>query len=97
MHYMVEFNLPNPLPETFIALIPEHRAKVNELMITGRIVTYTLAADRQKLWAVVNAENEQEIMDLLAELPLTRWMQFSIHALGFLLTTHASLPKLFLN
>lgn len=94
---MIEFDLPSPLPEDMIATIPEHRRKVHELMITGKILTYTLAHDRSRLWAVVRAQDEHEVMDLLEELPLTHWMEFTIHPLGFLLTTQAQLPKIHLN
>ncbi|MBN8587330.1 MAG: hypothetical protein J0L94_03300 [Rhodothermia bacterium] len=97
MHYMVEFDLPQPFTETFISLIPEQRLKIHQFMVMGHIIAYTLSMEHAKLWALINATDEVAVTQLLEKLPLTIFMDFQIHPLTFLLTTQANLPKIHLN
>lgn len=80
---MVEIELPPAMTEDFLSLIPRQRAHVNELMNEGRILAYTLAGDRSKLWVVVAAESETEVRELIATFPLARFMRPMIHELAF--------------
>lgn len=81
--YMVEFLLPAEMTEEFIAKIPMQRSKVNQMMQAGKLMTYSLAADRSKLWAVFKAENEYEVMKMIAEFPLKDHMEHTIVELMF--------------
>ncbi len=83
MQFMREFNLPNPLTEEMIALIPEQRDKVDELMFEGDILSYALSHDKGRLWIVVEAETEVEAFDIISDLPLTRFLKIDIHPLMF--------------
>lgn len=81
--YMVEFDLPDTFNEEFLALIPKQRAAVNQLLIDGKLKSYSLAMDRSKLWAVAVANSEFEVMELLALLPLSDFMTPTISELMF--------------
>ncbi len=71
---MVEFDLPADMPEAYIAKIPLQRLKVNELMEAGKIISYAVSMERGRLWCVVKAENEFEVMETISEFPLIAYM-----------------------
>ena len=72
---MVEFDLPE-LTTEFAALIPAQRLAVGLLMSAGTITTYTLSADRSRLWVTFVASNEAEVRTALSKFPIlphTKW------------------------
>jgi len=93
---MVEFKVPYPITEEIISLIPEQREVVEKLFAGGKLVIYSLAEDRSKLWAIFVASTESELLKLIDRLPLSSIMEFNYHQLMF----HQSvqlLPALSLN
>jgi muconolactone delta-isomerase len=82
-YYMVEFELPSMMAPEFLARIPEQRNKVDELMALGHIRSYSLSANRSKLWMIVIADTEFEVLDLIGDLPLSDFMIPSINPLMF--------------
>jgi len=96
--FMVEFILPDEMTEEFVAKIPRQRLKINELMQTGKIMSYSLSSDRTKLWCVVKADNEYKVMEIIAEFPLIDYMSPTITELMFNNTATAlKLPLYSLN
>jgi muconolactone delta-isomerase len=89
--YMVEFELPEQLTEDFLALIPEQRLMVDNLMTEGKVRSYSLAMDRSVLWMIVDANSEFEAMETIAQLPLSDYMQPFISELMFHTTSEAAL------
>jgi muconolactone delta-isomerase len=81
--FMVEFDLPNEMTEEFLERIPAQRNMINYLLGEGKIRSYSLAADRSKLWAVFLAENEFDVLDLIAQMPLGDFMVPHISELMF--------------
>ena len=81
--FMIEFDLPETFSEDFLSLIPKQRDMVNQMLMEGKIKSYSLAMDRSRLWAVVAAESEFEAMEIIALLPLTVYMTPMIHELMF--------------
>jgi muconolactone delta-isomerase len=94
---MVEFQLPYELNAEFMAKIPRQRQKINEMMERGRISSYTLAADRSKLWCIIKAEDEIEVLTTIAEFPLIDYMDHTITELMFTNTVAIRLPLFSLN
>lgn len=80
---MVEFDLPQKLNEEFLALIPQQRYVVNNLLVEGTLKAYSLAMDRSKLWAVIAATSEFEVMEIIAQMPLSEFLAPSISELMF--------------
>ena len=80
---MVEFELPDILTEEFLALIPKQRFAVNELLAEGIIRSYALAIDRSMLWVIVEADSEFELMEIIAQMPLSEYMDPHITELFF--------------
>lgn len=81
--FMIEFDLPRALSEEFVALIPEQRYVVNQMMADGKLRSYSLAMDRSKLWAIVSAASEFEALELISEMPLADFMIPEISELMF--------------
>lgn len=80
--YMVEFTL-DEMDDAFMAKVPAQRRQINELMEEGKIMSYSLAADRSKLWCVVRGESEFDVMEIIASFPLIDSMQPTISELMF--------------
>jgi Muconolactone delta-isomerase len=95
--FMVEFELPYEMSEDFVSMIPQQRQKINEMMEQGKIFTYALSADRQKLWCVMRAQTELEVMAFIAEFPLIDFMRPTIHELMFNNTVAIRMPLFSLN
>ena len=95
--FMVEFTLPDDITEAFVQKIPRHRAKVNQMMEQGKINSYALAADRSKIWCIVKADTEYEVMEIIAEFPLIDYLTPVINELMFNNTVALRLPLFTLN
>lgn len=80
---MVTFELPDEMTEEFVALIPQQRYVINNLLLEGKIRSYSLSADRLHLWAVLIAESEFEVMEILTQMPLIDYMTPTVTELMF--------------
>ncbi len=95
---MVEFDLPANMPDTYIAKIPLQRLKVNELMEEGKIISYAVSMERGRLWCVVKAENEFDVMETVSAFPLIGYMSSpNISELLFHNMVAARIPLFSLN
>ena len=95
--FMVDFTMPEVLTEEFMNMIPYQRAVINRLFSEGKLTNYALSLENSKLWAVFNARSEMEVMDMIADLPLTPFLDVEISMLTFYNTTHADMPDFSLN
>jgi muconolactone delta-isomerase len=81
--YMVDIDLPEFMTEEFLAMIPRQREQIKTLLHEGKIVNYALALDRSKLWTIILAESEDEVMEILSTFPLIHFMTPEIYELAF--------------
>ncbi len=81
--FMVEFELPETFTEEFMALIPRQRYVVNTMLAEGRLKSYSLSMDRSKLWVVLLAQSEFEVLEAIALMPLSDYMSPNISELMF--------------
>lgn len=95
--FMVDFTLPLSLSEDFVDLIPEQRSHVNKLFMSGKLLSYSLALENGKLWAVFRAETEADLLDMLHEMPLTYLMKLRYHELTFYNAAHSFIPAFSVN
>ncbi len=93
---MVEFEVPQPLTPEIIALIPDQRETIDSLFMAGKMLSYSFAMDRSKLWAIVLAENESELLQIIDKLPMTYMMDYDYSELMFHNTVHM-VPSMSLN
>ncbi len=94
---MIEFDLPQEMTEEFMLKIPAQRIKVNELMESGTILSYSLSMDRQKLWCVIKAQTEIDVMNIIEEFPLIDYMEPTISELMFNNIVSLRMPLFSLN
>jgi muconolactone delta-isomerase len=58
---------------------------------------YSLAADRSRVWAVMNAKDEIEVMHLLADMPLIQYADPVVTELAFHNSVRFAFPAISLN
>jgi len=56
---------------------------IGKLMGSGTILSYTLTADRSKLWTVLLAPTEEDVRKILSTFPIISWTRYTIHELFF--------------
>lgn len=95
--FMVDFTLPETLTEDFMEKIPHQRAKVNRLFREGKLVNYALSLQTSRMWAVVNANSEWEVKEILALLPLTKYMKIQVSTLTFYNALEEEIPVFSMN
>ncbi len=94
--YMVEFSIPEPLTDDLLDLIPEQREVVDDLFTNGKLLSYSLSLDRTRLWALMLADSESELLGLIDSLPMTPLMDFDYSELMFHNSVHL-IPAMSLN
>jgi muconolactone delta-isomerase len=81
--FIAEILLFNAGTAEFMQLIPPQRMLVNELMAEGILTSYAVAADRSKLWCILEVETETEAFDVLGRFPIAPFMAIELHPLMF--------------
>jgi len=81
--YMVAFELPKKLDREFVSLIPAQRTVINKLMKKGVVTSYALSLENSKLWVVMIAETELEVVQLISGFPIMNKVEFNISKLAF--------------
>jgi len=94
--YMVELELPELFVQNFTDQIKEQRKKIEEFMSQGTIKSYSLSLNRSKLWMILSAYSEFEVMDIISDLPSSEFMVPSIAPLMFH-NTNQQVPSFSLN
>jgi hypothetical protein len=95
--FMVEFDLPNPFPEKLIAKIPNQRMIVNQLLENEKLHSYALSIERDRLWCVVNADNELDVLRIIGEFPIIDYVRPMITELMFNNSVMIRVPTFSLN
>jgi len=81
-HYMVDFTMDEPLSEEFFDLVSYQRAAVNRYFQEGKLAHYALCIEKSKLWLIIAAESQVEVVEIIENLPLSRFMEYDIHLLS---------------
>lgn len=96
-YFLVELALPQPLPAELLAAIPEQRIKIDAMLHDQKLLSYSLAADRSKVWAVVSAADLFEAVHLLSDLPVLRFAKPIVTELAFYNAPQFVFPAISLN
>ncbi len=95
--YLFHAELP-PATEEIMNVVPAHRQHISSLFAEGRLLSYSVSAQRTMIWCVLNAEDEQEAMEMFSKFPLHPYFtDISCTALLFHNTLPSSLPEISLN
>ena len=95
--FLVHITLPEIFSTKFMALIPKHRMRINELMEKNIIRSYSLDMERHNVWAFIDAKNENEVMDILSSFPIIQDVSVTIHELAFYDFAPVGMPELIMN
>lgn len=95
--FLFELELP-PFDEALVSRIPEHRERINTLFSEGRILSYSVAEDRSRIWCIVEADGQQDAMKMVTSFPLQEFfVDISYYPLLFHQHQPTSLPGISLN
>lgn len=83
IRYMVEFTLPDFFTSEMADTIPAQREVVDKYFYNGKILSYTLASDRSKLWSVFVCQSEAELINLIEKLPMTKYFDYNYSSILF--------------
>jgi len=75
--FAVSLSLPTSFSEDFLAIIPQHRAFINQLLAGHIIETYAISAGRGRGWVVMKGENEEAVRDIIAQFPLYPYLHIA--------------------
>ena len=95
--FMVELILPAEPDESFFLLIPRHRAVINSMINNGTVIQYAVDEAREKVWILMKAINERDLLHLLKKLPIFHLTEHSIFRLFISDGELFRFPKLHLN
>lgn len=71
--YIVSLRLSDSFSEEFIALIPQHRILINQLLSEHIVEEYAISADRNRGRLTINSKDEPSVEILLRKLPLYKY------------------------
>ncbi len=94
--WLIEFDLPEINME-FAALIPEQRMAVGLMISAGTITSYTLSADRSKLWVTMVAPSEEQVLANLRKFPILPFTRWKITEAMFSEVAQVGIPRMSLN
>ena len=77
-------------------MIPQQRMAVHELFLAEKLLSYTLALDRKKLWAIFIAKDRESLKKHINTLPMSPYMTYNIAELMFYETVQY-IPSMSLN
>lgn len=95
--FMVDFTLPNKLSNEFKEMLPFQKMVVDRFFDEGKLSSYAQSFETLKLWAIFNAQSELEVMNMLADMPLTSFLKVNINMLSDYSTANSYLPQFSLN
>jgi len=96
--YIVSLGLPDLFSEEFIALIPQYRLLINQLLSEHAVETYAISADRSRGWLTINSEDESGVEILLRKLPLYKYFSgIKIDELFIFNSVATRFPHIILN
>ena len=95
--FMVEVRLPYEPPQEFFTLIPSQRAMVIDLLMKRKFLSYTLSADRSKVWIVVVAPTEFDVREMLEQQPMDKYFSYTFTELMFHDMAGTMFPAVSLN
>src|SRR5688572_29198757 len=95
--YLFQIELP-PFTEEMTDTIPAHKDFVDKLFTDGVMLSYSVSIQRNMLWCVVAADDEQSAMEVIAALPMHPYFtDIACHPLLIHNMSPASLSDISLN
>ena len=80
-HFMVDFSVPKEPSASFLELVPFQEAVITDYLSQGKLINYAISLEKSKIWAVFAATSEVEVLEMLIDFPLTKFMKVEISLL----------------
>ncbi len=94
---MIDCKLPEELTSDFLELMPLQREITNVLFAEGKLINYALSIESSRIWAIFNANSENELYETMAKLPLMEFLEPTISQLTFYNTVQKFSPSFSFN
>ncbi len=91
--FMIDFDLPETLDAEVLKLIPAQREWISQLFYEKILMSFTLTLDRSKMWTVVEADDKAEVESILHDMPLLKWVQYTIHEVAVHEQVYLGIPQ----
>ena len=72
--FVVSILLPDSFDEDFIALIPKHRAFINQLLNEKVVEVYAISSDRSRGWVTMNGDDAAAVQAVVEQFPLYHYL-----------------------
>lgn len=96
--FMVTLQLPVVFTDDFVALIPRHRAFINQLIEENVVEAYAISADRTQGWITMNGQDAETIRLVVQKFPLyTFFTGLEINELFIFDSVNSRFPPISLN
>jgi hypothetical protein len=95
--FLVHITLPDFFTVKFHHLIAGQRNLINNLLEEQVLLSYSLDIERKNLLIYIQADNQEEVMDILSTFPIIKEVRVEIKELAFFNSAPVSLPELSLN
>lgn len=95
--FMVEIDLPLPITNEFISLIPEQRAVISKLFSEKILTSYSVSLEDGKLWTTIIGNSVNEVGEILMEFPIIEFCEYKIFKLTFHNNAGFIIPQFSLN
>ena len=96
--FVVSLRLPESFDEDFMALIPRHRAFINQLLANNVVEAYAISADRSRGWVTINAADTAAVQAVVEQFPLYSYLRgVEIDELFIFDSAASRFPRISLN
>ena len=96
-YFMLSISLPDDWGMDFVSKVPTQKNQLDDLMRKGSINSFHLSTDRTKMWILMEADNEVEVMKLLADFVLLDDMEIEINQIAFSQNVNLMMHRYSLN
>ena len=96
--FVVSIRLPESFTEAFMAVIPRHRAFINQLLADNIVEAYAISADRSRGWVTMNATDAAAVRAVVEQFPLYSFLRgVEIDELFIFDSAASRFPRISLN
>lgn len=93
---MVTFQIESPFTPEMESLIPDQRECFRKLFEKGKLLSYTVGANRKTMWAILLVEAESELVNILDKFPMSYFLTYQYQEV-YVHETISMVPSMSLN
>lgn len=75
--YMVEFDLPPSFDGEIAEIIDQQKQTLSEYFYEGKVFSSTISRDLSRMWMVMIADSESELIRIIDSLPISRYCVYN--------------------